>query len=384
MVREEACFMPTVGSVTPWTLLTLASHLRNEGHEVRLVDAQLDSLNHQELVDIVAAENPDEIITISTLGYLVEDTEYLSSLSDISLACIVYPPYETEEIKKQTPWIDEVVFDWIRYYGVREVPNPSYDLVKPSRYYRVVSQSSLHCPFRCIFCTVAQTGWIARKPMNVISELKELEQRGVRFVRFLDPDFTLNKQRVEQICSIYKEEKVRIKWAMDARISDITENMLTNLREANCVAITYGIESGSQQVLDEIDKGYDTGQIKNVVKTTERRGIAATPTFCFGFPSDSLETYEETCTIINEIKPLKISVGFPRPYPNTKLYRIGTKENLLSHSDVFSYQKDNRPLMRTRYLETNVIDRLVRRLQKKAKMKKFTLKYLVYRLKGRL
>jgi len=384
MVREEACFMsPTVGPVSPWTLLTLASHLKITGNAVELIDCQLAGLGHSDLQFIIERRKPDEVVAVATLGTIIEDLEILRPYKGRKTA-IIYPPCDPDDIRKLVPWIDSIVFDWLKHFEVKRIPAPDYDLVQVEKYYRVVSQSSVHCPMSCIFCTVANTGWKPRDPRSVVEEMSYLQQRGVSFIRFIDPEFTLSRNRVFELCRLYSDRGLKVKWAIDSRVSDVDETVITRLRASNCRLILYGVESGSQQTLDEIRKRTTVQQGLDAIRITRRSGIAASATFCFGFPCDSNESFLETLTFIRQANPTLFSVGFPRPQPNTELYTIARKENLLASQNLLEYQTQPSPIMRTRKLGTKEIEKLTSQLAKQARRRRYTLDYVLYRLRGGL
>ncbi|MFZ3013129.1 MAG: radical SAM protein, partial [Nitrospira sp.] len=114
-------------------------------------------------------------------------------------------------------------------------------------------QTSRGCPWPCIFCDIPifnEGKWRARSPQHVVAEMKYLEGLGYKSVGFVDDHFLLQPKRIEAICKGIMDEKLTIRWGIEGRVDSVAQHLFPAMAKANCQAMMFGIESGSQRILD--------------------------------------------------------------------------------------------------------------------------------------
>ena len=122
-------------------------------------------------------------------------------------------------------------------------------------------------------------------------------------------------------------EKIDIPWTCLARVNLVDREMLKKMKQAGCYRVGYGIESGSQQILDNMNKKVTVEQAKKAIKLTRSMGLLCGTTFMFGYPGESLATVKETIDFCQELL-IAPRFFFTTPYPGTKLYDE-TKERVI-------------------------------------------------------
>ncbi|HRY28842.1 MAG TPA: radical SAM protein [Elusimicrobiota bacterium] len=183
------------------------------------------------------------------------------------------------------------------------LPFPARHLLANDRYYTVVSKrknftimmTSKGCVSRCGFCHVKDIPYSARSPVGVADELEECYGRhGIREIEFFDPVFTVNRARVREICLEIRRRGLDISWACRARVDQVDEELLREMKAAGCARIYYGLECGNQAILDKTSKGITLERIREVVRITQNCGILTLGFFLIGAPGETVRTIEET------------------------------------------------------------------------------------------
>lgn len=192
--------------------------------------------------------------------------------------------------------------------------------VRVSRSMNVIS--SRGCPFACEFCyhLFGRSHYRFRSAENVAAEVEQLVDRyGVDFVGFVDDNMMASEKRLLEFCDLLERRKLPITWGCHARVTSAKPDILQRMAETGCVWIGYGIESGSQRILDAMNKKVRVEEARRAVLRTRQAGMFANTTFIFGYPGETLETIQET---IDFKKSLGIRCGsfFATPYPGTPLY----------------------------------------------------------------
>lgn len=179
--------------------------------------------------------------------------------------------------------------------------------------------TSRGCPFHCAFCCHAIWGQqcVQRSAENVYEEVAQLYDMGYRAVMFFDDTFTLNKKRLYRICELLKP--LDLYWRCFIRADTVDLPMLEAMKDAGCVEVGIGIESGSQKILDIINKGTTVEQNTQVVQWCKQVGIAAKCFLILGLPGEDKQTIEGTRRWILENRPDKMDLVFYVPYPKTPI-----------------------------------------------------------------
>lgn len=374
VIREERCEITERASILePYSLLQIGALLRQQGHEVGLVDLNGKDLGLDALGPAMSDNRPELVIfrfTPTTYDHDMRTASAVKSRSkDIRTAGICWTLRTLPgEVLAQAPDLDiyirqeyEVVapsltaalaegrplatVEGISYReGDRLVHNPearpledydslplpAFDLLGSLDPYYVTAPAgrpytiiytSKGCPFKCTFCTVAGTKWRPKSAERTIEELRYLKKSfGLRTASFFDETFTLDKKRVVRICQALVEEDLDIHWYCNTRAHLVDAELLRTMYRAGCRGISYGIESGSQRILDQADKCVTVEQASNAIRWAKEARIKTFASFILGLPGEDWGTVHETIGFVNRTLPNSAEFNVAVPYPGTKLY----------------------------------------------------------------
>ncbi len=159
--------------------------------------------------------------------------------------------------------------------------------------------------------------------------MEECLKMGIKEVLIYDDTFTIDRQRVLNICSEILKRRLRIGWDIRARVDNVDREMLQRLKEAGCERIHYGVEASSQRILDILRKGITIEQVKKAFRLTKEAGISTLAYFMFGSPEETKEEILSSIRLAKELKPDFVHFSLTTPFPATDLYRLGLKEGIL-------------------------------------------------------
>jgi radical SAM superfamily enzyme YgiQ (UPF0313 family) len=180
------------------------------------------------------------------------------------------------------------------------------------------------CPFECTFCA-SKKMWKKRtrfrSPQNVVKEVKETNKKfGTTFFYFVDDTFTMNKKRSKEICRLLIKNNLDITWICDTRVDTLDEELAKLMKQAGCVRVKLGVESGCERILKMTKKNITKKQIKTAVSIMKKVGIETTAYLMIGFPTETKDEAEETLAFAGEIDSDYYSLSILAPYPGTEIY----------------------------------------------------------------
>src|SRR5574337_1414650 len=159
-------------------------------------------------------------------------------------------------------------------------------------------QTSRGCPWPCVFCDIPifnEGKWRSRSAQHVVDEFKHLQQLGYGAVYFVDDHFLLQPKRIEAICDGINEAGVTIQWGCEGRVDSTAQHLFPAMAKAHCRTVMFGIESGSQAVLDRLKKEQTLGEVETAVTNAKRAGIELVHGFfVVGSPDESVEDMRAT------------------------------------------------------------------------------------------
>ena len=192
----------------------------------------------------------------------------------------------------------------------------------------MVIYGSRGCNGNCIYCQPVLRNLFGKKmrfrsPEKIVDEIEHLmDKYKTKNFYFADDEFLFNTHEwIEQLCHEIKKRNLKINWQCQARIDHAQRDILKIMKEAGCFSINFGVESGSQKILNYMRKGYRAEKILNAFKICQELKIITTANFMFGTPNESKETLNETFEIIKQAKPDFMRVSITTPTPGSDLYK---------------------------------------------------------------
>ncbi len=352
----------------------LVAVLEEKGYEVDVVDCQVSRPNQKELEDKFRSLKPDIIgVTSATVTYLpalqilkaakaalpncvtmiggphvtVLDERTFSESADVDIVVRGEGEQTMLELaalvsEGNMKGLSEVLGITFKKNGkvfrtpdrpfiqdIDALPRPAHKHFDVTRYkisgkiYMPII-TSRGCPFNCAFCLASKMcgrGFRARSPSKVVDELEWLRDTfGAEAFAFYDDTFTYDVNRAMAICDEMKARKFDLPWDCRTRVDKVSKELLTKLRNTNCQLIHFGVESGSQQMLNIMRKGTTVEQNSNAIKIAKESDILVAISLVIGYPGETPQMLQQTVDFIQKTKPDYVYMCEAVPYPGTELY----------------------------------------------------------------
>jgi anaerobic magnesium-protoporphyrin IX monomethyl ester cyclase len=358
----------------PIGLAYLAAVLEENGYDVTVIDCPALEMNLGQLKTKLASINPD-VVGITSMTPTIQSA--LLSASAAKEACpdamvVLGGPHATfmdEQVLNEEATVDVVVrgegeetllelaknvsnpkslnkIQGITFrnngqtvstptrpfiQNLDELPRPAYKYF-PLEKYRLFGRrmlpimTSRGCPSQCSFCTTARMfgkAFRARSPKNVVDELEWLrDTHGADAFSFYDDTFTLDRKRALEICKEIRNREIGLPWDCQTRVSVVSEEILREMREANCQQVFFGVESGCQKILDAVHKGTTVEQNEKAIRLAKDAGLFVSISVIIGYPGETKEMLQETIDLIRRAEPDDVYICVATPYPGTELRRV--------------------------------------------------------------
>ncbi|MBF0122801.1 MAG: B12-binding domain-containing radical SAM protein [Candidatus Omnitrophica bacterium] len=227
------------------------------------------------------------------------------------------------------------------------LPFPAYDLYQMNLYGEYSVMASRGCPFYCVFCTrgPAETKHVRHlSPGRVIDWIVYLiSNYGSREVRFIDSTFTLDQRWAEEICDRIISRRLRFHWTCQTRADCLSGVLLEKMKKAGCTMVTLGAESGNDQILNSLEKGFTRADLRNAARLfKDFRAPQLNLNFIIGHPWDTRETILETVALAKELRrtcSARYKLFLLVPFPGTELWNNADKYGLRISKDWEKYCK---------------------------------------------
>jgi radical SAM superfamily enzyme YgiQ (UPF0313 family) len=183
--------------------------------------------------------------------------------------------------------------------------------------------SSRGCPQVCTFCdrSVFGTRYRYFSEDYLLDLISDLHHRyRIKHLVFADDQFAASRPRLIRFCERLAGAGLPIRWNCDARVDSVDSELLEIMKRAGCWMISYGIESGSPEILAGVSKGIQLDQVEQAVRKTKEAGIRAKGLFMIGYPQETESTLNETLSLILRCPFDELNLSFLTPYPGTEIY----------------------------------------------------------------
>ena len=376
IVDEEAGFYPPLG------LMYVAAYAeRNTEHKIEILDTVVEKMDYPTIEREIERRKPD-IVGIQVMTFMLIDvilTAKIIKRVNKEIKIVLGGPhvniYPDETIS--IPEIDYIVLgegevpfteliqnienahklkkirglvfkegEKIVNTGSRElienldtIPFPARHLTPYKKYYSLLANrspvttmmTSRGCPYKCLFCDRPHLGkkFRARSAGNVVDEMEECVDMGIKEFFLYDDTFAVNRQRAFDICNEIMNRDLDIGWDIRTRVDNVNKELLEKLREAGCERIHYGIESSNPEILKVLRKGITIEQAKEAFKMTKEVGITTLAYFMLGSPRETKSQILETIKFAKKLNPNFVHFSITTPFPATPLYYMGLEEGQL-------------------------------------------------------
>ena len=233
-----------------------------------------------------------------------------------------------------------------------QVPTPARDLIDAGRYRSAWKEAhgffslnlvaSRGCPYRCNWCAkpIYGNSYHGRSPESVACEMRELrEQFEADHLWFADDLFGINDRWVQDFAHHVVRHRAIAPFKVQSRVDLIQKNTAAALARAGCVEVWMGVESGSQEILDAMQKGIRVEQVARALENLRENGIRGCYFLQFGYPGETWSDIQNTIEMVRQTRPDDIGVSVSYPLPGTKFYesvreQLGAKTNWLDSEDL--------------------------------------------------
>jgi anaerobic magnesium-protoporphyrin IX monomethyl ester cyclase len=359
--------------VPPLGLAYLAAALEREGVDVQILDLLVAQYSPQALKRRLREYQPQYVAaTCSTLNYHIASRILrVCKNFDSNLVTLIGGPHASftaNQVFEEAPWIDLVVIgegehtlvdlldslakgrDLAQVSGIAfrrnghvaitstrplikeldKLPLPARHLLPLSKYRALKAPctvvTSRGCPFGCIFCSAPKMfgrGVRFRNPQAVLDEIEMLNREyGFEQINIVDDTFTVKEQHVQSICEGLIDRGLNVKWSVYSRVDTVGPRLLSLMKQSGCSCVCYGLESGSQKILDRIKKRITVAQSTEAVRMAKEAGIDVMVSFILGLPGEDGSTVQQSVELAEELRrDYGVYYGFHilAPMPGTEV-----------------------------------------------------------------
>jgi radical SAM superfamily enzyme YgiQ (UPF0313 family) len=389
MERYSSAIGSAGGNQTPLGVFYLAAYLRRHGHEVEVIDGEANALTADDIVARAKQFRPDLLGISSTTVAFHRSLEVAGALKEHwpELPIVLGGPHASSNVRHAMsfPAFDfavvgegEITLEALagaiaaggelsaveglafrrdgelivnpprpRVMDLDSLPFPAYDMIPNLAVYtpppcnykkRPVANviTSRGCPNACTFCDRSVFGQRLRQrsASNIAAEIEELYRTyGVREIAFVDDTFTIRPERMRELFAVLAEKKISFPWTCMSRINTVDRELLAFMRAQGCWHISFGIESGSEDILCCIKKNISLKQVRQVVACCRELGIRTKGFFMLGLPGETLETMEQTTQLALELPLDDVVVTINTPIPGSQQYDEAEQYGSLDKTD---------------------------------------------------
>lgn len=387
------------------SLLQTAGVLERDGYEVEFLDAQSEDLGKNHVITHIDQAHPDLVVQLLNLPSLYGDLEILKGIREtirgirtVAVGPVTIPLFQeiassgaVDAIVRGDPEIilpsllsafkassttadTEIRNGVLTNRQIRHVENLDdlppvpYHLIEPRNYWyfpfgQGVSYASIFasrgCSYRCYYCPYPM-GFgdkiVSRDPVRVIDEIERLyHERGIKCILFRDQVFTADRDRTLALCNEILKRNLKLSWVVETRLDTVDEALVRRMKEAGCIRMHFGIESGDPTLFDKMGKQGARGTLEQFLQNfqmVEQLGVAAHMFVLVGLLGETWSSVQNTIAAVRRLKPLTLQVSVVTPYPGTGLFEQAKRKGLLLTEDFAKYT-GFQPVSRTEHMSAD-------------------------------
>ena len=369
--------------VPPLNLMYLAAALEKDSAEVNIIDDDLKQKGPDKLANEISKLDPNVVGITATTASVNTALNYIDSIKKnlpnvLTVVGGSHATFLPEDTLKECKGLDvvvigegeETIVDLTNNYikngfknlnevkgiayknngaikrsesrelikNLDEIPFPARHLLPFESYGTSEDESggvitSRGCVFNCGYCSsslIMGKKFRGRSPSNVVDELEELVNKyKIQDIAFLDDTFMLNKRRAQSIANAIKERGLDISFVASSRVDKVDKKLLESLKQSGMATLYYGVESGSQRILNLMKKGITLKQAENAVKTAKNVGVDILTSFILGYPGETPDEMDKTIKFAIKLDADYSQFSVLTPFPGTPVYYELKSKNLL-------------------------------------------------------
>lgn len=374
--------------------LVILSGILSEKNDIHVIDAIISNTGEDDCLREIQKLSPEFIIFLTGIVSWKKDFFFMEKVKQQNHVCCIatggFLREDYNHIMNKYAFLDAVLFDFtspsirnyvdgqrdslndmcirvdgeiiktpLSHYKTFEIPVPRHELF-PLKKYRLPHNrynpfasvlTNYGCPYHCSFCVASGIDFKYRPVENVISELDMLyNNMGIREIFFKDFTFGVPKKVARQLCEEITARFPKLSWICSSRVNVLDDDLLDLMKKAGCHTIQIGVESGSQELLDNHDKQISVEQVKKVFKSCRERGIRTLAHFILGLPGDTEESIRETIKLAKQIKCGYASFNIATPTYGTALRKKCIENKWISEEEGEFDSSNGFPVIETPYL----------------------------------
>jgi hypothetical protein len=376
----------------PLDLAVQGGWFRERGMDVSLLDATVDRLAPRAALARAEASRPDAVFALAGAVSWPGDRDFLRSVAErtgapvhVSGDLFMEAP---AKVLAEHPFLAGVLTDFTsdelarhlageavdrdalvlagdparpfrRTRGARSIPVPAHDLFLGHDYRYPFARAypmagiyaSYGCPYTCSFCITGELGTSMRPVANVIEELRALSGLGVKELFFQDQCFGCAPRRAwEELLDAMIEEDLGLGWWTFTRVDVLDRELARRMKAAGCHTVILGVESASEEILENHRKGYGTARIREAFDLCEEEDLRTAATFILGLPEETPESLRRTIDFACSLPADYASFNVAVPRAGTRLREDAVKAGLMDQDLVVMDQSGFEPTLDTRGL----------------------------------
>ena len=390
----------------PLGLLYIASSCAaKRDDEVQVIDAFCENLSEDELLLRISRERPDVLGMNCSTHTFLDTVKLLRRVREVVPETVVvlggfHATFASERILRAYPFVDYVIkgegensfpellesigngsppsdvagvcyLDGDHLVSNAEIaiedldslPFPDRSLVRNVEYgyfhrnirltfgkFTTVS-SSRGCPFGCTYCSCSafsKRKWRARSPENVVDELEMLYSEGYECCVFVDDNLTLDRSRIEEICSLIKKRRIWMKYYCEGRADEVSPELLRTMKRAGFDVIYFGVESPNDHVLEYFNKNISAETARRAIEDAKRAGMIVVTSYIVGAPVESREDVDGTVDFIRSTRPHGVQINILDCLIGTRIWSDLERDGLIGPDDwrknhrIYDYDEDGK------------------------------------------